>query len=54
MIKEFLRGFNEGTQSFARFLKKEKGLDLKEEYEAWANSDDELDDAKQEKSEVGK
>lgn len=47
MTKEFIRGFNAGTQSFSKFLKKEKGLDLKEEYEAWANSDKELNDAVQ-------
>ena len=40
MTKEWIKGCNAGQDIVLKFLEEMKGLDLREEFEGWANADE--------------
>lgn len=40
MTNKWVEGHNAGQQSVLEFLEEMKGLDLRDEYNAWANADE--------------
>jgi len=40
LVEQWKKGWNDGEDSVLEFLKDMKGIDIREEYESWANADE--------------